>query len=116
MNLDLDPAQRPLTDTVRRTASLTDVSPRDAFDWCLAHEELGTHLIAPDASQDLLLRAGQSCGQRMTAATEAWAQVLVSHRFATVTMADPVLAMGDRRIDQVGTRPTSAGEQGARTR
>lgn len=62
MNLDLDPAQRALTETVQRTASLTDVSPRDTFEWCLAHEELGTHLIAPDTSQDLLLRTAYAVG------------------------------------------------------
>jgi hypothetical protein len=63
MNLNLDPAQRELAATVQKAASLADVSPHGTFEWCLAYEELGTHLVAPGPEQpDLLMRAAYAVG------------------------------------------------------
>lgn len=62
MNLDLSPAQRELVETVQKTASLASVSPRGTFEWCLAYEELGRHLILPGPGQSLLVRGAYAAG------------------------------------------------------
>ncbi|HEX3786509.1 MAG TPA: acyl-CoA dehydrogenase family protein [Pseudonocardiaceae bacterium] len=72
MNLDLDPAQRELVETLRKTASTGSASealdaagvlPPGAFEWCLVFEELGTRVARLDLPQiDLLSRAGYAVG------------------------------------------------------